>query len=142
MSFSPIFCHCFGKLVNLSCGCFSQFRVGTYEDIESIVSSMIARATLIKRLHPIMESMLAAVIGLMIGAVIMLGYGYNPVAAYGSLFQDSFGSLYSWAESLANATPLILTALTFLATPLYLALTTLTFSSNSSVSDSYYTDLF
>ena len=74
---------------------------------------MIARATLIKRLHPIMESMLAAVIGLMIGAVIMLGYGYNPVAAYGSLFQGSFGSLYSWAESLANATPLILTALTF-----------------------------
>ena len=113
MSFSPIFCHCYRKLVNLSCGCFSQFRVGTYEDIGSIVSSMIARATLIKRLHPIMESMLAAVIGLMIGAVIMLGYGYNPVAAYGSLFQGSFGSLYSWAESLANATPLILTALTF-----------------------------
>ena len=74
---------------------------------------MTAKAILIKRLHPIIESVLAGVIGLMIGAVIMLGYGYNPVAAYVSLFQGSFGSFYSWAESLANATPLILTALTF-----------------------------
>ena len=37
----------------------------------------------------------------------------NPVAAYISLFRGRFGSIYSWAESLANATPLILTALTF-----------------------------
>ena len=57
--------------------------------------------------------MIAGLIGLAIGAVIMLMYGYDPVAAYISLFRGSFGSVYSWAESLANATPLILTALTF-----------------------------
>ena len=57
--------------------------------------------------------MIAGLIGLAIGAVIMLVYGYDPVAAYISLFRGSFGSVYSWAESLANATPLILTALTF-----------------------------
>ena len=67
----------------------------------------------LKRLNPITESLLAGVIGLVIGALIMLGYGYDPVVAYVSLFRGSFGSLYSWAESLANATPLILTALTF-----------------------------
>ena len=61
----------------------------------------------------IAESLLAGLIGLVIGAFIMLAFGYNPILAYVSLFSGSFGSTYSWAESLANATPLILTALTF-----------------------------
>ncbi len=68
---------------------------------------------LIRQLNPVAESVIAGVIGIAIGAVIMLVYGYDPVAAYISLFRGSFGSIYSWAESLANATPLILTALTF-----------------------------
>ena len=59
-----------------------------------------------KYLTPIIESALAGVIGLAIGAVIMLGYGYAPGAAYVSLFKGSFGSIFSWAETLANATPL------------------------------------
>jgi len=64
-------------------------------------------------LNPVAESVIAGLIGIAIGAVIMLVYGYDPIAAYSSLFRGSFGSIYSWAESLANATPLILTALTF-----------------------------
>lgn len=64
-------------------------------------------------LNPLTESILAGAIGLAIGALIMLGLGYSPIEAYSSLFRGSFGSVYSWAESLANATPLILTALTF-----------------------------
>ncbi len=43
----------------------------------------------------------------------MIIYGYNPIEAYRSLFLGSFGHLYGFSESLANATPLILTALTF-----------------------------
>ena len=66
-----------------------------------------------RRFSPIAESLLAGLIGLIIGAFIMLAFGYNPISAYRSLFIGSFGSTYSWAESLANATPLILTALTF-----------------------------
>ncbi len=66
-----------------------------------------------RRLSPIAEALLAGLIGLVIGAFIMLAFGYNPISAYHSLFIGSFGSTYSWAESLANATPLILTALTF-----------------------------
>jgi len=65
------------------------------------------------QLNPVVESVVAGIIGLVIGAAIMLVYGYDPISAYSSLFRGSFGSFYSWAESLANATPLILTALTF-----------------------------
>jgi len=64
-------------------------------------------------LNPINESLLAGAIGLAVGSIIMLGLGHSPIEAYSSLFRGSFGSVYSWAESLANATPLILTALTF-----------------------------
>ncbi|MDP7564475.1 MAG: hypothetical protein QF841_08315, partial [Arenicellales bacterium] len=67
----------------------------------------------LRRAGPLIESLLAGLIGLVIGAFIMLAFGYDPLAAYLSLFSGSFGSVYSWAESLANATPLILTALTF-----------------------------
>ena len=67
----------------------------------------------LRQLNPVVESVVAGIIGLVIGAAIMFGYGYDPVLAYSSLFRGSFGSFYSWAESLANATPLILTALTF-----------------------------
>jgi len=67
----------------------------------------------LRRVGPLIESLLAGLIGLVIGAFIMLAFGYDPLAAYLSLFSGSFGSVYSWAESLANATPLILTALTF-----------------------------
>ena len=69
--------------------------------------------SLTKYLNLILESMIAGVIGLIIGALLMLGFGYDAWAAYVSLFKGSFGSVYSWAESLANATPLVLTALTF-----------------------------
>lgn len=64
-------------------------------------------------LKPISESLLAGLIGLLIGALIMLAYRFNPIAAYWALLDGGFGSMYGFAESLANATPLILTALTF-----------------------------
>jgi simple sugar transport system permease protein len=68
---------------------------------------------LISRLLPLGESLLAGLVGLAVGAIIMLIYGFNPIEAYFALFRGSFGSLYSLSEALANATPLILTALTF-----------------------------
>ena len=74
---------------------------------------MSSPSSWIRNLTPITESLLAGVVGLVIGAFIMLAFGYNPLAAYRSLFVGSVGSVYSWAELFANATPLILTALTF-----------------------------
>lgn len=64
-------------------------------------------------LRPILESILAGLIGLGAGALIMWAWGYNPWPAYVALFKESFGSGYGLASALANATPLILTALTF-----------------------------
>lgn len=64
-------------------------------------------------LRPVLESILAGVIGLGAGALIMWGWGYDPWPAYLALFRESFGSGYGLASALANATPLVLTALTF-----------------------------
>ena len=55
----------------------------------------------------------AGLIGFAAGALIIWLYGYDPISAYRALFNGAFGDLYSLSESLANATPLILTALTF-----------------------------
>jgi ABC-type uncharacterized transport system permease subunit len=59
------------------------------------------------------KTIVAGVIGFAVGAVIIKLFGYDPIAAYHVLFNGAFGDLYSVSESLANATPLILTALTF-----------------------------
>jgi len=40
-------------------------------------------------------------------------WGHSPLRAYQALFVGAFGDAYGWAESLAYAVPLILTALTF-----------------------------
>lgn len=59
------------------------------------------------------KTITAGVIGFAVGALIIMLYGYDPISAYQALFNGAFGDLYSFSESLANATPLILTALTF-----------------------------
>jgi simple sugar transport system permease protein len=59
------------------------------------------------------KTIIAGVIGFVVGALIIMLYGYDPISAYQALFNGAFGDLYSFSESLANATPLILTALTF-----------------------------
>ena len=71
------------------------------------------RLAFLSRLRPFEESLLAGIVGLAVGAIIMAIYGFNPAAAYLALFRGSFASLYSLSEALANAAPLILTALTF-----------------------------
>jgi len=64
-------------------------------------------------LHPALESLLAGVVGLLIGAALMYIWGYNPWRAYIALFRGAYGGSYEWASSIARGTPLVLTALTF-----------------------------
>jgi len=59
------------------------------------------------------KTIIAGVIGFAVGALIIMLFGYDPISAYRALLNGAFGDLYSISESLANATPLILTALTF-----------------------------
>lgn len=65
------------------------------------------------RVQPLLESILALLIGLGIGGLLILVYRYDPVAGYLSLFVGAFGSLSSFAETLSYSMPLALTALTF-----------------------------
>ncbi|OYT27998.1 MAG: ribose ABC transporter permease [Thermofilum sp. ex4484_82] len=64
-------------------------------------------------LEPVAESGLAMLIGLLIGAFFMILFGYNPVVAYTAMFTGAFGNLTGIFETLAFATPLMLTAITF-----------------------------
>ncbi|AGB40712.1 ABC-type uncharacterized transport system, permease component [Halobacteroides halobius DSM 5150] len=62
-------------------------------------------------LKELLIPLLAIVSSFIIGAIILLSSGYDPVATYMSLFQGAFGSLNSVANTLLQATPLIFTGL-------------------------------
>lgn len=62
---------------------------------------------------PLVESLIAIVIGIVVGGIILAFSGYSPVKAYVALFDGAIGSKYGWAMTLSAATPIILTALTF-----------------------------
>lgn len=64
-------------------------------------------------LNPVFESLLAGVVGLLIGALLMYIWGFDPWKAYIALFKGAFGDGYGWASSISRGTPLVLTALTF-----------------------------
>ncbi len=55
--------------------------------------------------------LLAVLTALLVGAVIMLLSGDNPIEAYRGLFEGAFGSPHAWATTIRKMTPLILTGL-------------------------------
>lgn len=59
------------------------------------------------------QVVLAAAIGLVIGAIMMTVAGYDWKLAYKALWIGSFGDKWGFADTIADATPLILTGLTF-----------------------------
>ncbi len=54
---------------------------------------------------------LALVSALIVGAIVMLIFGDNPISAYSGLFSGAFGSGRGWAITIRKLTPLILTGL-------------------------------
>ena len=78
-------------------------------------SSRLWRATgrTLTGLTPALESVLAGVVGLLVGALLMWIWGYDPWKAYMAMFRGAYGDSYGLASSAARAVPLILTALTF-----------------------------
>ncbi|WP_259335259.1 ABC transporter permease [Bombilactobacillus bombi] len=56
---------------------------------------------------------IAVLAGFLVGGIVMLLFGYNPLQNYWNLFVGAFGGSYSIGETLRNMTPLILTALGF-----------------------------
>jgi len=64
-------------------------------------------------LRPFVESLIAILVGFIIGAIVLIAFGYNPLEAYYWLFHGALGSTYGIASTLKYATPIMLTALTF-----------------------------
>jgi ABC-type uncharacterized transport system permease subunit len=59
------------------------------------------------------ESVVALIIGLIVGAIVMYVSGYNPWSAYANLFGMSLLSKYGLTVTLSYATPVMLTGITF-----------------------------
>lgn len=57
--------------------------------------------------------LLAVLFGFIVGAIIMLIFGYNPIEAYSQMILGVFSNPYSIGEALTQATLLILTGLAF-----------------------------
>jgi general nucleoside transport system permease protein len=74
---------------------------------------MISR---LKQLRPeylmdLLPSLLAVAGALMVGAVLLMALGANPIIAYGELIKGAFGSQNALAETVVKATPLLLVGL-------------------------------
>ncbi|MDR7468481.1 MAG: ABC transporter permease [Armatimonadota bacterium] len=63
--------------------------------------------------RPLIELTATIVAGLAAGALLVFAFGHDPIRAYRALFVGAFGSVQDVLETLAFATPLMLTALTF-----------------------------
>jgi ABC-type uncharacterized transport system permease subunit len=66
-----------------------------------------------RALRPVGESLATVALGLVVGGLLVWAFGYPPLAAYRALFVGAFGTRADVLETLAFATPLMLTALTF-----------------------------
>lgn len=64
-----------------------------------------------KSLTGLIVPILSVLLAFLIGAVIMLAMGSNPIVAFGALFQGAFGTAASIGMTLNKSAPLIFTAL-------------------------------
>jgi general nucleoside transport system permease protein len=58
-----------------------------------------------------LTSFISVLLGMLVGAVMMLAAGYDPLLAYGALFQNAIFQPYDLGETIRTITPLILTGL-------------------------------
>lgn len=66
---------------------------------------------MIKHLNKITIPFASVILGLLVGAIIMLVSGYNPIAGYGAMLQGIFGDSYYIGESIRTIIPYILAGL-------------------------------
>lgn len=64
-------------------------------------------------LRTAMVSICSVLLGFILGAIIMVCFGYDPIMGYQSMLDSSLGSMKTIGETLSQATPLIFTALGF-----------------------------
>ena len=56
-------------------------------------------------------TLLAIVLAVLVGAVVMVCFGYNPVEAYSALMKGAFGTLPAFTSTLTKSVPIMLTGL-------------------------------
>ncbi|PBB05918.1 MULTISPECIES: ABC transporter permease [Salimicrobium] len=63
------------------------------------------------RTFNIVVPIVSVLLGLLAGAVIMVSFGYNPVAGYAAMWNGAFGDAYFLGETVRQVTPYILSGL-------------------------------
>ncbi|AVQ99103.1 ABC transporter permease [Oceanobacillus sp. M65] len=63
------------------------------------------------KMFNILVPVISVLIGLLSGAIIMIGFGYNPIEGYAALWEGAFGDMYFVGETVRQVTPYILTGL-------------------------------
>lgn len=66
-----------------------------------------------EKIRNLLVPILSVVMGLVLGAIIMAAFGYNPIVGYQSMLNAALGTQRGIGETLRQATPLIFTALGF-----------------------------
>ncbi|MDF0479813.1 ABC transporter permease [Vagococcus sp. PNs007] len=66
-----------------------------------------------KNLQSLAVPVISVLFGLILGAIVMLVSGYNPIEGYGAMLKGAFGRTYNIGEVFRLASPLVLTALGF-----------------------------
>lgn len=64
-----------------------------------------------KRLVNILVPVVSVILGLLVGAIVMIVSGYDPVAGYIALWNGIFGDVYTIGETIRQITPYILAGL-------------------------------
>jgi simple sugar transport system permease protein len=81
------------------------------EGTSDILQPVKRKARLSLPLASIGLPFLSIIVAIIIGAVIMVFMGYDPIQAYAALWQGSFGNLIQTSETLKTAVPLLLCGL-------------------------------
>ncbi len=66
---------------------------------------------IIKKFEGILTAAASVLIALLIGSIVLLASGINPIAAYGALMFGAFGNMRNFFDTLGRATPIIFTGL-------------------------------
>lgn len=70
-----------------------------------------ARISMSNRVTNILVPLFSVILGLLVGAIIMLVSGYNPIIGYKALWDGIFGDMYTVGETLRQITPYLLAGL-------------------------------
>ena len=76
------------------------------EPSENSFAAMIRRT-----LQSLRQPVIATIMGLLVGAVVILSCGENPLTVYAEMFEKSFFKPYYLFSTLTRATPIILCAM-------------------------------